>query len=275
MLYLLLPALGIGVYLAWWETRTRAERRLRRRFARAPRRRPALLARLSVHRLTALWTIAAAGAGAAAAVWLLHAPVALGVVAGGSIPAFALELYRDRWRARYEDGVRQAVELGTGILEAGETVEAWVVRGGEAIEGPLRAAFVRGAQQVRERLAVSDWLRYSADTTPSAYWSYVCTGVLSHLEGGGDLVRFFVEVARELQVRERYRRVMAQQQKDATNLLLAMLASPLALYGMFRRPLAVLLAAEPYTQLLFAVALSGYVALFAWARRMARPKRGV
>ena len=272
LLYLLIPALFVGAYLARWDVKTRSERRMRKRFGRQTKKPAPMWVRKLVRRGTIFWTLFAAGLGAVTAIYVLHMPVAFGIVAGGALPAFAIEIYQERWMVRYEDGVRQAVELGTGIVEAGGTVEEWILQGEREIEGPLQAVFARGAQQVRERLSVADWLRYTADTTPSNYWSYVCNGVLSHLDSGGDLVRFFVEVARELQVREKYRRVMAQQRKEATQLLLAMLVSPAALYLMFRRTLDNLMQAEPFTQVLFAIALVGYVVLFWFARRMARAK---
>ena len=275
LLFLLIPSGFIMAYLAYWHFRTRRIRRVTRRFQvegdEANRRRRGLSCGMG-------WRMGlSAASGVVLCTFVFGLSWLLGVVVGGLAPLFLVSEWEEFQRRRYEDGVRQAVDIGVGVFESGGTVEMWVQSCAANLETtPLTAVFAQGAAQISERtLPVESWLTSVSDTTPSRYLQYVIAGVLSNTDNGGDMLQFFGEAAAELQVRERYGRVMRTQRKNSLTLMLTLFAFPLALYFMFRHPMARLFAVEPWTNWLFAALFAGYMGILALAKRLAAPNGGM
>lgn len=277
LLYLLLPAFFVAIGFAMTYFREAPYERMRRRLGirRKTKKGSFSFERLfTTQRKLTFYTMGAVTVGVYVAVAMLHATPFIGVIIGGILPWIAMTVYKERWLDRYEEGVVQAIEYGSGLFETGATVEQWVKEVVHEIEGPVVREFEKGASQVKQNLPVVDWMEYTAETTPSRYFSYVLNGMLANYEKANALNEFMREVLDEVNHKRRYERTMRLERDEAMKLLGAMTLPPIAMYAMFFGPVNAYLAQNWLQNVIFGVGLAGYVAilLFAWRTASAKPK---
>lgn len=277
LLYLLFPAFFVAIDLAVVHFREAPYEQMRKRLGirRKKKKGHFSLERLfTAQRKLTFYTIGAVVAGIYAAVVLLHATPFIGIIVGGALPWIAVTVSKERWLDRYEEGVIQAIEYGSGLFETGATVERWLQEVVHEVEGPIVGELEKGASQVKQNLPVVDWLEYTAETTPSRYFGYVLNGILANYEKANALNEFMREVLDEINHKRRYERVMRLERDESMKLLGAMSLPPIAMYAMFFGPVNAYLAHNWLQNVIFGVGLTGYVAilLFAWRTASAKPK---
>lgn len=275
-LYLLVPALLVVAYLTWAHFREAPYDRIRRRMGKSKKRSKSTQAiqRLftAKRRLTYI-TIGAVVGGIYIAVAWMHATPFIGMIVGGILPYLISEVWKERWMDQYEEGVIQALEYGAGVFEAGATVEQWVREVGDEIEGPVVSVFEKGKSQVESgQFSVVDWMKYTAEATPSKYFSYVLWGIVANYEQATNLEEFMREVLDEVNHKKRYERAMRLQRDEAMKLLLAISLAPVALYGMFFGAINSYLMSNFTGNLIFGAGMAGYVAIILFARKTASAK---
>ncbi len=276
LLYVLLPAFFMVVYLTRQHFHEAPYERIRRRMGHRKKRgkgtRSIQHLFTAKRRLTYI-TMGSVVGGIDITVSWLHATPFIGAIIGGVLPYLISEIWKERWMDRYEEGVIQALEYGAGVFEAGATVEQWVKEVGDEVEGPVVNVFEKGKQQVESnQFSVVDWLRYTADATPSKYFSYVLYGIIANYEQASNLNEYMREVLDEINHKKRYERAMRQQRDKAMKLLLTISLAPVAVYMMFFASINAYLADNFIGNLVFGAGLSGYVVILLFARRTASAK---
>ncbi len=279
LFYVLIPALLIVANLTWEHFKQVPYNRVRRRMGQRRKRGKGTQAIQNLftakRRLTYI-TIGSVAVGVYITVTWMHATPFIGAVIGGVLPYLVSEMWKERWMDRYEEGVVQALEYGAGVFEAGATVEQWVREVGDEVEGPIVSVFEKGKAQVESgQFSVVDWLRYTADATPSKYFSYVINGIIANYEQATNLDAYMHEVLDELANKKRYERAMRLQRDEAMKLLLAISMAPIALYAMFARAINAYLTGNFEGNLIFGLGLSGYVMIILFARRTASAKPNI
>nr|NNM90117.1 hypothetical protein [Bacilli bacterium] len=276
MLFILVPALMIVAYLTFEHFKTAPVARLQKRLGVKRKRGKGMQ---SLHNLftakrqLTYITIGSVVAGIYIAVAMLHATPFIGAIGGGVLPYLISEAWKERWLDRYEAGVVQALEYGAGIFKTGATVEQWVREVGSEVEGSIVTVFERGKYQVESgQFGVVDWLKYTAETTPSKFFSYVLYGLIANYEQASSLQTYMQETLAEINHRKKYERVMRQQRDEAMKLLVAISLAPVALYAMFAGAINGYLATNLTQNLIFGVGLLGYVILLLFARKTASAK---
>ncbi len=275
-LYVLLPTFFIVAYQTRQHFQEVPYERIRRRMGHRKRRGKTVRSIKKIftakRRLTYVTIGSVVGGIYITVVWL-HATPFIGAIIGGILPYLISEIWKEHWMDRYEEGVIQALEYGAGVFEAGATVEQWVKEVGDEVEGPVVNVYENGKQQVESnQFSVVDWLRYTADATPSKYFSYVLYGIIANYEQASNLNEYMREVLDEINHKRRYERAMRQQRDKAMKLLVTISFAPIAVYMMFSSPINAYLAANFTGNLVFGAGLSGYVVILLFARRTASAK---
>ena len=276
ILYVLIPSFLVVAYLTWEHFKQAPYDRIRRRMGQRRKHGKGTQAIQNLftakRRLTYI-TIGSVAAGVYITVAWMHATPFIGAIIGGVLPYLVSEIWKERWMDRYEEGVVQALEYGAGVFEAGATVEQWVREVGGEVEGPIVSVFEKGKAQVESgQFSVVDWLRYTADATPSKYFSYVLNGIVANYEQATNLNEYMRETLDELNHRKRYERAMRLQRDEAMKLLFAISLAPIALYFMFSSAINAYLAGNFSGNIFFGAGLTGYISILLFARRTASAK---
>lgn len=276
LLYVLLPGLFIITYLTRKHFKEAPYERIRRRMGHRRNRSKStktIQKFFTAKRRLTYITIGSVVGGIYVTVAWMHATPFIGAIIGGVLPYLISEIWKERWMDRYENGVIQALEFGAGVFEAGATVEQWVREVGEEVEGPVAGVFAKGKSQVESgQFSVVDWMRYTAEATPSKYFSYVLHGIVSNYEQATALNEYMREVLDEINHKKRYERSMRLQRDEAMKLLVAISLAPIALYAMFYHPINKYLSGSLTANIIFGVGMAGYVAILLFARRTAATK---
>lgn len=275
ILFILLPVLFVVIYLTREHFKEAPYERIRRRMGQRRQRKgvQALQRLFTAKRRLTYMTLGSVTGGIYVTVVWMHATPFIGAIVGGVLPYLVSEIWKERWMDRYEDGVIQALEYGAGVFEAGATVEQWVKEVGDEVEGPIALVFEKGKSQVVSgQFSVVDWMRYTAEATPSKYFSYVLYGIIANYEQASNLNEYMRETLDEVSHRKRYERTMRLQRDEAMKLLLAISLAPIALYAMFFHAINAYLAGDFTANLVFGLGLSGYVLILLFARRTASAK---
>lgn len=276
LLYALLPVLFVVAYLTYEQFKRAPYERLQKRMGikrKKGKGTQAVSKLFSAKRQLTYITIASVAGGVILTVGVLHASPFIGAIIGGVLPYLVSEMWKERWLDRYEAGVVQALEYGAGIFEVGATVEQWVREVGTEIEGSAAAVFESGRVQVESgQFSVVDWLKYTAETTPSKFFAYTLYGIIANYEQASSLNVYMRETLDEIEHRKRYERAMRLQRDEAMKLLLFISFAPIALYAMFAGAINAYLDTHFMQNLVFGAGLAGYVAILLFARRAATAK---